>query len=69
MKDSVLKQALAKMDEVVDMFAHAVGLSEGDAASQVLHDQTLQDLQAYYKYRHGGSADGLQQLIDKYKKK
>jgi len=55
------------MDEVIEFFAHAVGLSEGKAAYQQLHDQILQDLQAYYKYRHGGSIDGLQQLIDKYK--
>lgn len=68
LKDSALKQALAKMDEVVDMFAHAVALSEGNAEYQQLHGQTLQDLQAYYQYRHGGSTDGLQQLIDKYKK-
>lgn len=68
LKDSVLKQALAKMDDVVDMLAHAVALSEGSDENKGLHDQSLQDLQAYYKYRHGGSAEGLQQLIDKYKK-
>jgi hypothetical protein len=68
LKDTILKQAHAKMDEVIDLFAHAVGLSEGNPAYQQLHDQILQDLQAYYKYRHGGSSDGLQQLIDKYKK-
>jgi hypothetical protein len=67
LKDTILKQAHAKMDEVIEFFAHAVGLSEGNAAYQQLHDQILQDLQAYYKYRHGGSSDGLQQLIDKYK--
>ncbi|HLF83605.1 MAG TPA: hypothetical protein VI837_05465 [Blastocatellia bacterium] len=67
LKDTILKQAHAKLDEVIDLFAHAVGLSEGNAAYQQLHDQILQDLQAYYKYRHGGSSDGLQQLIDKYK--
>lgn len=67
LKDTILKQAHAKMDEVIEFFAHAVGLSEGNAAYQQLHDQILQDLQAYYKYRHGGSIDGLQQLIDKYK--
>lgn len=66
-KDSLLKQAHAKLDEVIEFFAHAVGLSEGNAAFQNLHDQILQDLSAYYKYRHGGSSDGLQQLIDKYK--
>jgi hypothetical protein len=69
LRDSVLKQAHAKLDEVVDMFAHAVALSEGDARYQQLHDQILQDLQAYYKYRHNGSSEGLPQLIEKYKKK
>jgi len=67
LKETILKQAHAKLDEVIEFFARAVGLSEGNAAYQQLHDQILQDLQAYYKYRHGGSSDGLQQLIDKYK--
>lgn len=67
LKDSILKQAHAKLDEVIELFAHAVGLAEGNVAYQQLHDQILQDLQSYYKYRHGGSSDGLQQLIDKYK--
>ena len=67
LKDSILKQAHSKLDEVIEAFAHAVGLSEGNAGYQQLHDQILQDLQAYYKYRHNGSTDGLQQLIDKYK--
>jgi hypothetical protein len=67
MKDSVLKQAHAKLDEIVDAYARAVGLSEGNVTYQQLHDQILQDLQSYYKYRHGGSTVGLQQLIDKYK--
>ena len=66
-KDSILKQAHAKLDEVIELFARAVGLAEGKPAYQQLHDQILQDLQSYYKYRHGGSSDGLQQLIDKYK--
>lgn len=68
LKDSVLKQAHSKMDEVIDVYAHAVGLAEGKPAYQALHDQLLQDLKAYYTYRHGGSADGLQTLIDKFKK-
>jgi hypothetical protein len=67
LKDSILKQALSKLDEVIEAFAHAVGLSEGNANYQQLHDQILGDLQSYYKYRHGGSTDGLQQLINKYK--
>lgn len=69
LKDTVLKQALAKMGEVVDMFARTVALSEGNPDYQQLHDQALQDLQSYFKYLHGGSSEGLQQLIDKYRKK
>jgi tetratricopeptide (TPR) repeat protein len=68
LKDTVLAQAHAKLDEVIELYAHAVGLSEGNASYQQLHDQLLEDLQAYYKYRHKGSTDGLQPLIDKYKK-
>jgi tetratricopeptide (TPR) repeat protein len=68
LKDETLKRANAKIDEVIDFYAHAVGLSEGNAAYQNIHDQILQDLTAYYKYRHSGSTDGLQALIDKYKK-
>ena len=66
-KDTILKQAHAKLDEVIEFFAHSVALAEGNPSYKPLHDQVLQDLQAYYKYRHGGSTDGLQQLIDKYK--
>jgi hypothetical protein len=68
LRDTVLKQAHVKMDDVIEMFARAVGLSEGNAAYQQLHDQIFKDLEAYYKYRHGGSTEGLQKLIDKYKK-
>jgi hypothetical protein len=68
LKDTVLKQAQAKMDQVIELDARVVALSEGRDGYQQLHDQILQELQSYYKYRHG-STDGLQQLIDKYKKK
>jgi hypothetical protein len=68
LKDTVLKQAHGKLDEVIELYAHAVGLSEGNPVYKQLHDQLLQDLEAYYKYRHNGSTDGLQQLIGKYKK-
>lgn len=67
LKDEALKRANAKLDEIIDLFAHAVGLSEGNAGYQALHDQLRQDLEAYYKYRKG-STDGLQELIAKYKK-
>lgn len=63
----LLKQAQGILDEVIDLYAHVAALSEGNAQYQQIHDQVIQDLQANYKYRHNGSLDGLQQLIDKYK--
>ncbi|HSE98243.1 MAG TPA: hypothetical protein VLD57_08275 [Blastocatellia bacterium] len=67
LKEDTLKEAHAKLDLVIEAFARAVALSEGNPQYQRLHDQLLQDLQVYYKYRKG-TTDGLQQLIDKYKK-
>jgi len=68
LKDELLRQAHAKMDQVIDLYARAVGLSEGNELYKQLHDQVFEDLQTYYKYRHAGSNDGLKELISKYKK-
>ncbi len=62
----VVRQAQAKLDEVIDYDAHFVGLSDGVAALKASHDQVLDELTKYYTYRHKGT-DGLQALIDKYK--
>ena len=67
-KDAILKQAFAKMDEVIDWFARAVAASEGKPEFQVMNQQLMQNLQSYYSYRHNNSTDGLKQLIEKYKK-
>jgi Flp pilus assembly protein TadD len=66
-QSDLLKQAEAVLDQIIDDYAHAVALAEGNPRYQALHDQLLPDLQSYYKYRHKGSTDGLQALIDKYK--
>lgn len=66
-KDEALKKATAMMDKVIDLYAHAVGASDGKPEYQQVHDQLMQDLTPYYKYRHNQSTEGLQQLIDKYK--
>jgi tetratricopeptide (TPR) repeat protein len=68
LKDVKLKEAEGLMDKVIDVWARVVAMSEGKPQYQQLHDTVLQDLQSYYKYRHGGSVDGLQQMVDKYKK-
>ncbi|HEX8089093.1 MAG TPA: hypothetical protein VF762_09595 [Blastocatellia bacterium] len=68
LKDELLNQAHGKMDQVIEFYAHAVALSEGKPEYQKLHDQIMEALKTYYKYRHKGSEDGLTQLIEKYKK-
>jgi hypothetical protein len=68
-KDDLLSKANQLMDKVIDQYAHTLALSEGKPTYQRLHDQTLEDMTAYYKYRHKNSTDGLQKLIDGYKLK
>lgn len=66
-KTEALKQVLALMDKVIDLYVRAVATSEGKDDYKQLHDQILGDVTTYYKYRHNGSTEGLQQLIDKHK--
>ena len=66
-KDDELKKAQGLMDQTIDAYAHAIALSEGNATLQPVRTQYLQDLEAYYKYRHNNSTAGMQELIDKYK--
>jgi hypothetical protein len=66
-KDDLLPKVTVLLDKVIDQYAHAVGLAEGKPQYQQLHDQMLQDLESYYKYRHNDSTEGLQKLIAGYK--
>ncbi len=67
-RDAALKKALEQMDRVIQYDAQSVALSEGRPEYKALHDQLTENLNDYYKYRHNGSTEGLQQLIDSYKK-
>lgn len=66
-KDDELKKAQNLMDATIDAYAHAIAVSEGNATLQTVRQQYLQDLEAYYKYRHNNSTQGMQELINKYK--
>jgi len=66
-KNDELKKAQAMLDAVIDAYAHAIAVSEGSANMQQVRTQYLHDLEAYYRYRHNNSTEGMQQLIDKYK--
>ena len=66
-KDEELKKTQALLDKVIDAYARAVAVSEGDTRYVQVREQFLQDLESYYKYRHNGSNAGMQELINKYK--
>ena len=66
-KDAERKRLEASLDNVIDIYAHAVGLGTGHPEYQALLQQLVPDLTNYYKYRHNQTTEGLQQLIDKYK--
>ena len=67
--EAVLKQAHAKMDEVINWYARAVAGSEGKPAYDAMYKELLPNLEQYYSYRNNGSTKGLKELIEKYKTK
>jgi hypothetical protein len=67
-RDAALKKAEEQLDRVIQLYAQTAALAEGKPEYKQIYDQLTPSLQSYYKYRHSGSTDGLQQLIDKYKK-
>jgi hypothetical protein len=66
-RDALLKQANEKMDQVIEMYARIVALTENRPEAKQINDQIRQSLETYYQYRHKNT-DGLQSLINKYKK-
>ena len=68
-KEAALQKIEGLLDQVIDAYAHAVGLSIGKPEHQPMMQQLTVDLTSYYKFRHNQSTEGLQQLIDKYKPK
>jgi Flp pilus assembly protein TadD len=66
-KEALLTKAQAKLDEVIDWYAQTLGKAALNPAYKSLQDNLRPNLEAYYKFRKG-SLNGLQELIDKYKK-
>ena len=48
-------------------FARIIALTDGKPEAKQINDQVRENLENYYKYRHKNT-DGLQALINKYKK-
>lgn len=67
-KPAALAKAQAALDKVIETYAQAVGMTEGDAQYQQAHDALKEDVTKFYKFRHNNSDAGLQELLDKYKK-
>ncbi|HYW73693.1 MAG TPA: hypothetical protein VE961_21905 [Pyrinomonadaceae bacterium] len=66
-KVAELEKVKSTLDRVIDSYAHFIALSEGVAQLAPIRQQELQDLENYYKFRHNGKTDGMQDLINKYK--
>jgi tetratricopeptide (TPR) repeat protein len=66
-RDALLAQANEKMDATIEIFARIVALTDGKPEAKQINEQVRENLEGYYKYRHKNT-DGLQALIDKYKK-
>lgn len=67
-KPAALAKAQAALDKVIETYAQAVGMTEGNAQYQQAHDALKEDATKFYKFRHNNSDAGLQQIFDKYKK-
>jgi hypothetical protein len=67
-KQAVLAKAQAALDKVIETYAQAVAMTEGNPQYQQAHDALKDDVTKFYKFRHNNSDAGLQQLFDKYKK-
>jgi len=68
-RPAALKTAEAALDRLIEAYARAVAMTEGNPAYQAANAALRQDLETNYKFRNNGKTDGIQQLIDKYKKK
>jgi hypothetical protein len=66
-KEAASQKAQGLMDKVIEYYAQALALAGDKQQFEKMRSQMRPTLEQYYKFRHNGSADGLQQLLDKYK--
>lgn len=67
-KNEARKKLDPLLDAVIDAFARAVGLGAGRPQYQDMLRVVVPNLTLYYKTRHNQSTQGLQQLINRYKR-
>lgn len=66
-RDKLLKQANEKIDQVIEIYARVVALTDGKPEAKQINEPVRKNLESYYKYRRK-TLEGLQELINKYKK-
>jgi tetratricopeptide (TPR) repeat protein len=67
-KEELLTEALARMDEVIEWLARAVAATNGREEMKQANQSFRETLEAYYNFRHEGKMEGMQPLIDKFKR-
>jgi tetratricopeptide (TPR) repeat protein len=67
-KSDILNLALTKMDETIDWMARAIAATEGNSQFKEVNQQLKENMKQYYEFRHDGKTDGMNELIQKYKK-
>jgi Flp pilus assembly protein TadG len=67
-KSAALKKVEEQMDKTIEAYARALALTQANEQLKAANDQARQNLEDLYKFRHKGSTEGLQQIIDKYKR-
>jgi tetratricopeptide (TPR) repeat protein len=67
-KQTLLNEAMQKMDELIEYLARTAAATEGNAQYQAINGAIMENLKSYYAFRHEGKTDGLKELVQKYKK-
>jgi hypothetical protein len=67
-KPAATQKAEAALDRVIESYARAIAFTDGKTEFAQANAAFRERITPYYKYRHKNSTDGMQQLIDKYKK-
>jgi hypothetical protein len=66
-KQAMLQTVQDQMDKIIAYYAQAMALTGDKPEFVQMKSQLKPGLEEYYKFRHNGSLEGLQPLIDKYK--
>ncbi|MBA3240058.1 MAG: hypothetical protein H0T60_02380 [Acidobacteria bacterium] len=66
-KTAMLKKVQEQMDKAIEYYAQSIAMAGDRPEYEQLRAQVRPGLEEYYKFRHSGSTNGLQQFIDKYK--